>query len=353
MQALAPADISRLEAFLAAAGRVAVVVHTHPDGDALGSGSAMLAYLRRCRGVDARLLLPDTPPAPLAFLLPAEGVIDAARERTAAEAWLAQCDLLCTLDMNGFGRAEAFEAPLRACRAPKVLIDHHLRPERESFDLVFSETEVSSASELLYRVLLALPGVGSAEKLPLEVLTPLMAGMTTDTNNFANSVYPGTLQMASELLAAGVDRDALLDQIYHSYRENRFRAMGAMLHERMVITPEGVACTVLDRAFLERYGLLEGETEGFVNLPLGIGAVRMSIFLREDEGHFRVSIRSKEGVSANRLAMEYFHGGGHERAAGGKVYWPQDIASPDLAGEYIQAVAARFMRNGISRLRSK
>ena len=209
---------------------------------------------------------------------------------------------------------------------------------------MFSETEISSASELLYRVLLALPDVGSADKLPLEVLTPLMAGMTTDTNNFANSVYPTTLQMASELLAAGVDRDALLDKLYHCYRENRLRAMGAMLHERMVITPEGVACTVLDRAFLERFGLQDGETEGFVNLPLGIGRVRMSIFLREDEGHFRVSIRSKEGVSANRLATEAFHGGGHECAAGGKVFYPQDIATPDLAGEYIQAVAARFMR---------
>ena len=341
MQAPAPADISRLEAFLAAASRVAVAVHTHPDGDALGSGTALLAYLRRCRGVEARLLLPDSAPGSLAFLLPAEGVIDAAADRTAAESWIAQCDLLCTLDMNAFNRAEALEAPLRACRAPKVLIDHHLGPDRSSFDLVFSETETSSACELLYRVLLALPAAGD---LPLEVLTPLMAGMTTDTNNFANSVYPSTLEMASALLAAGVDRDALLDRLYHNYRENRLRAMGAMLHECMAITPEGVACTVLDRAFQERYDLQEGETEGFVNLPLGIGSVRMSIFLREDDGHFRVSIRSKAGVSANRLAAEAFHGGGHECAAGGKLYWPQDIAAPDRAGEYIRAVAARFMR---------
>ena len=344
MQAPAPADILRLEAFLAVAKRVCIVVHTHPDGDALGSGGALLAYLRRCRGAEVRLLLPDSAPGTLAFLLPAEGVIDAARDRTAAEAWIAQCDLLCTLDMNGFGRAEALEAPLRACRAPKVLIDHHLHPERTSFDLVFSETDISSASELLYRVLLALPGVGSADKLPGEVLTYLMAGMTTDTNNFANSVYPSTLQMASELLAAGVDRDALLARLYHAYRENRYRAMGAMLHERMVIIPEGVACIVLDRAFQEEFGLQEGETEGFVNLPLGIERVRMSIFLREDEGHFRVSIRSKPGVSANRLAEEAFHGGGHECAAGGKLFYPGDIATPDRAEEYIQAVAARFMR---------
>ena len=344
MQALIPADIQRLETFLASAKHVSVVVHTHPDGDAVGSGAAMLSYLRQCRGTDALLLLPESAPASLDFALPAEGVIVAACEPEAASARIAGSDLVVCLDMNGFSRAEALAAPLQASKARKVLIDHHLNPERASFDLVFSETEISSACELLYRVLLALPGVGTADRLPLSVLTSLMTGMTTDTNNFANSVFPSTLQMASELLAAGVDRDALLDRLYNNYRENRFRAMGACLQERMRITPEGAACIVLDRAFLTRFGLQEGETEGFVNLPLGIDRVRISLLLREDDGHFRVSIRSKEGVSANRLASEVFHGGGHERAAGGKLYFPQDIAGPAQAEEFLRDVTARFMR---------
>ena len=345
MQVLSSADILRLEALFAAAGHACIVVHTHPDGDAIGSGAALLAYLRRCRHTDATLLLPDSAPDTLGFLLPEEGLVDAARDPQEAAARLAACDLLVCLDMNGLGRAETLSAQLRACSAPKVLIDHHLGPERDSFDVVFSETEISSASELLYQVLLALPGVGAAERLPLAVLTPLMAGMTTDTNNFANSVWPSTLRMASELLAAGVDRDALLDQLYHRYREHRFRAMGAFLHERMTITPDGVAYAVLDRDFLRRYDVQDGETEGFVNLPLGIGGVRLSVFLKEDEGHFRVSIRSKAGVAANRLAQEAFHGGGHPCAAGGKLYFPQDIPAPEAAAEYIATVTARFMRN--------
>ncbi len=336
-------DIQRLEAFFAGAKRVCIVVHTHPDGDALGSGAALAAYLRLCRGVEVRLVLPDPTPASLDFLVDAGRTLVAADPQP-AQAWIASSDLLVCLDMNGFSRAEALAAPLQASTARKVLIDHHLNPDRETFDLVFSETEISSASELLYRILLALPGVGHAGRLPLEVLTPLMAGMTTDTNNFANSVFPSTLQMASELLAAGVDRDAILAKLYYSYRENRFRAQGAFLSERLVVLPEGVAYAVLDREFLARFDLQEGETEGFVNLPLGIERVRLSIFLRETEGHFRVSLRSKPGVSANRLAREAFHGGGHECAAGGKLYFPEDIAAPEEAGAYVRAVAARFMR---------
>ena len=93
------------------------------------------------------------------------------------------------------------------------------------------------------------------------------------------------------------------------------------------------------------FDVQEGETEGFVNLPLGIAQVRLSLFLKEDEGHFRVSIRSKAGVSASRLAAEAFHGGGHECAAGGKLYFPQDIPSQAAAGDYLATVTARFMRN--------
>ena len=339
----APSDIQRLEAFFAAAKRVCIVVHTHPDGDALGSGAALAAYLRLCRGVEVRLLLPDPAPASLDFLVDYDHTL-VATDPQPVQAWIASSDLLVCLDMNGFSRAESLTASLQASKARKVLIDHHLNPDRGTFDLVFSETDISSASELLYLVLLALPGVGSARRLPAEVLTPLMAGMTTDTNNFANSVFPSTLQMASELLAAGVDRDAILARLYFSYRENRFFAMGAFLSERLVILPEGVAYAVLDRDFLARFDLQEGETEGFVNLPLGIDRVHLSIFLREAEGHFRVSLRSKPGVSANRLAREAFHGGGHECAAGGKLFYPQDIADPGEAGAYVRDAAARFMR---------
>ena len=345
MQALAPTDIQQLEAILAAAKRVSIVVHVHPDGDALGSGTAMLTYLRQCRGLDACLLLPDAGSASLDFVLPADGWIDASREPEAAQAWIAGSDLIICQDMNEFKRAEALAPALSASDARKVLIDHHLYPNRELYDLMFSEIEVSSTCELLFWILLALPGVGEVARLPMPVLSALMTGMTTDTNNFANSVFPTTLQMASDLLAAGVDRDALLGHLYQNYRENRFRAMGAFLSERLRIRPDGVAYAVLDRAFLQRFALEEGETEGFVNVPLGIGDVRISLLLREDEGHFRVSIRSKAGVSANRLATDVFHGGGHEQAAGGKLFFPQDIATPAGAEEFLSVVTARFMRN--------
>lgn len=60
--------------------------------------------------------------------------------------------------------------------------------------------------------------------------------MTTDTNNFSNSVFPSTFEMASRLIEAGVDRDAILVSLYNNYRENRLRLMGFLMSEKLTIT---------------------------------------------------------------------------------------------------------------------
>ena len=255
-----------------------------------------------------------------------------------------EADLLICLDFNAFHRTDKLQNSLAESKAAKVLIDHHLSPDVESFSLVFSETEISSASELLYNVLMELPPIdGEACNLPIEAATALMTGMTTDTNNFMNSTYPSTLRMASSLLEAGVDRDMIIQHVYNSFKEERIRLQGHVLKDLLHITPDGVAYTILDKETMLKYKTEDGDTEGFVNIPLSISGVLMSIFIKEDEDRVRVSIRSRKGTSANRCAKLYFNGGGHENAAGGRLYMPQDIADINEAAEYIERVTHIFM----------
>ena len=91
--------------------------------------------------------------------------------------------------------------------------------------------------------------------------------------------------------------------------------------------------------------LFRSELEGYVNMPLAIGKVKMSIFLKEDGERFRVSIRSKKGTSANACATRYFNGGGHEQASGGRLYIPGDIAEASKAPEYIEKAIEDFYKN--------
>jgi phosphoesterase RecJ-like protein len=335
-------DIALLSFWIDEAKVISVISHERPDGDAAGSSAAMLSYLRSVRGKDAAAILPDPVPENAAFVLDGMGLIT---DHSEAALRIQSSDLLICLDFNTLSRVEAISEPIRAFKGRKVLIDHHQEPDRQSFGLCISETRISSACELLYRVLLGMPDIcGDAKKLPAATSRALMTGMTTDTNNFANSVFPGTLRMASELLDAGVDRDDIIERLYQSERPNRLAAMGEVLSERMKVLPCGAAVIILPQSFFDRHALLDGETEGFVNLPLAIKDVRLSILAREDGGKFRVSIRSKRGVSARSLAKSSFHGGGHEQASGGKILIPQDIAAPADAESYVSEITARFLQ---------
>lgn len=334
----------RFNTMLESAERIVIVSHTKPDGDAVGSSMGMYHTLK-LYGKSAKITFTNPGPANINFLTdgcPDILTYDSAKEET--EKAILEADLIICLDFNAFHRTDTLQDALTESKAEKVLIDHHLAPDTESFSLVFSETEISSASELLYHVLMELPPVGGdVKKLPLEAATAIMTGMTTDTNNFMNSTYPSTLRMASSLLEAGVDRDMIIQNIYNSFKESRIRLQGHVLKDLLEITEDGVAYIILDKETIHRYNIQDGDTEGFVNIPLSITGVLMSIFIKEDEDRVRVSIRSRKGTSANRCARKYFNGGGHENAAGGRLYMPQDIASIDEAAAYIRKTTHIFM----------
>ena len=328
MDCITDAKIARLNKLVDAAGTLAVVGHTHPDGDAVGAVTAMALYLQSVCGKKAVCLFPDQIPETLLFAR--DAAVQYVTGQPAQEC-IRTADLVLLLDCNAFSRTDCLEEALKASQAPKVLIDHHLNPDEEAFDLVFSTPDISSASELLFWILKALGWQGSPE-----IGTALLTGMTTDTNNFANSVYPSTFQMAAQLIAAGVDRDALLGKIYQSYRENRIRLMGYMQSQGLHILPEGAAYMILTREIQERFDLREGESDGLVNVPLAIGQVRLSLLIKENGDHYRVSLRSKKGTSAQQCAQKFFHGGGHENAAGGKLFPATDLASPDALVPYLE-----------------
>jgi phosphoesterase RecJ-like protein len=326
MKDISPDNIKTFIRLINEARYPIIVTHAKPDGDAIGSSVAMFHFLGLCGKEDRLLILNDNCPRFLEFIresIPQESLIIRDGNQQKAFDSIGKADLIICLDFHAFHRTGNLEMALAESKAKKILIDHHLDPDRSLYDLSFSKNDISSASELLFWILMATPQInGKAEKLPSAGATALMTGMTTDTNNFGNSVYPSTLVMASDLLRAGVDRDMILQKINQEHSESRLRLKGFMLKDLMKITKDGVAYMVLDKKAQYGYKMQEGDTEGFVNEPLSIAKVRMSIFAREDAGEIRISIRSKRGTSANRCAKLFFNGGGHENAAGGKLHMP-------------------------------
>ena len=305
------------------AASVTLVGHLNPDGDAIGSLAGLYHYLS-ARGKQVSIVLDNPLPDNFGFLTEGLPILFCITDPEGCTAAVRGASLLVCLDMSAPSRSGGISAEIEQAACPKILIDHHLSPATEFFDVVISDTEVSSASELLFLTLMKQSDVeGDVQKIPLESATALLTGILTDTNNFSNSVFPTTYDSAKLLQQRGADRDFIYREVFCSYSEQRMRLMGYLLHENMRCLEQfGTAYITLSKKDKKNFSFLRGDSEGFVNLPLAMKSVCFSALFTEDEGFVKVSLRSKGDIDVNDFSRRYCNGGGHKNAAGGRIHLP-------------------------------
>ncbi len=259
------------------------------------------------------MVSPSSFPDFLGWIPEVEKTIDYQRKTQEAEAWVQQSDLILLVDHNAPDRSGDLESLIASSKATKIMIDHHPKPTYP-VDYQLSCTEVSSTAELVYGLLSEI----EASAIDSEVATAIYVGIMTDTGNFVHNVHPDTFRIVSELIALGIDRDAIFDKVFNNFSFDRMRLMGYALHQKtMFLEDLGVAIMALSKKELEEYHFITGDTEGFVNLPLAIKGVKASILVLEKEEEIRFSFRSKGDIHINQIAKNYYDGGGHKNAAGG------------------------------------
>jgi phosphoesterase RecJ-like protein len=148
--------------------------------------------------------------------------------------------------------------------------------------------------------------------------------MMTDTGGFTyNSNDPAIFFIISQLLTKNINKDRIYRNVYHNYSENRLRLTGYVMAEKLVVDSQRHASYyTLTKQDLRRFHFVKGDAEGLVNMPLQIKGHRLSIALREDtdkENLVWVSLRSVDDFPCNKVAAEFFNGGGHLNASGGRL----------------------------------
>ena len=131
------------------------------------------------------------------------------------------------------------------------------------------------------------------------------------------------------MLTKGIDKDKINRNVNNTWSENRLRFFSYILTERLRFFHDHRAgLFTITREDMKRFHYIRGDAEGLVNEPLKVKGMRLSISLREDTevDKIRVSVRSVDDFPANKLAEEFFNGGGHFNAAGGELPFPLDEA---------------------------
>ena len=331
-------QLAQMDQLISTAQSVLVVCHKSPDGDAIGSSLGMAEYLR-LRGKDVTVVVPDQYPDFLHWLPNSEKIVRYDKHPDKCDMLFKITDLIVCLDFNTPSRVEDMEPALVSSPARKILIDHHLKPDVNA-DLVISQPEASSASELVFRVVWQL---GGFQELGKAFAIPVYCGMMTDTGGFTfNSTRPEIFFIIGELLTKHIDKDKIYRNVYHNYSYDRIRLMGYVMYEKLVYLPEYHASYyAITRDEQKRFNFIKGDAEGLVNIPQQIKGLKLSISLREDTEKPNlvwVSLRSVDDFPCNLVAERFFNGGGHLNASGGRLNCSIDEAV-EIARQAIVAFA--------------
>ena len=311
-------QLALMDQLISDANTVLVVCHKSPDGDAIGSSLAWAEYMR-LRGKDVTVIVPDQYPDFLLWLPNTEKIVRYDKHREKCDMLFKIADLVFCLDFNTPSRVDEMSEVLVNSPAKKILIDHHLKPDVPAA-LIVSHPDASSTCELVFRIVYQM---GAFPQLDKAFAAPVYCGMMTDTGGFTyNSSNPELYFIIGELLTKHIDKDRIYRNVFHNYSENRIRLMGYVLYEKLVYMPEyHAAYYSLTRNELKRFNYIKGDTEGLVNMPQQIKGLKLSISLREDTEKpvVWVSLRSVDDFPCNLMAEEFFNGGGHLNASGGKI----------------------------------
>ena len=150
--------------------------------------------------------------------------------------------------------------------------------------------------------------------------TALYTAILTDTGGFRfSNTLPRCHAVAAELLAAGVDPEAMYRRVYASVPLGKLQLLREALGTLEVEPAAGLAWITIPAGAMERYGVKSEDLDGIVEQPRSIAGTRLAVLFRDlGHGKVKVSFRSTGNLDVNALARQ-FGGGGHAKAAGALV----------------------------------
>ena len=289
-------DCAQTAALLQGWDKILVMSHASPDGDTLGSASALLRGLSSL-GKQVDFLCADPVPEKFSYLfagLPLGGFEPAH---------------VMTVDVAD--KALLGKAPQELVARVELAIDHHgthvpFAPQR------WVEADSAATVELIYALLGEL-GV----ELDRAMADCLYTGLATDTGCFRyRNVTPRTHRIAADLLELGAQSGDINQRMFESKSRGQVEAERIAM-DSLAFSSQGlVAILEVPYSLFARTGVEENDLDGIASLPREIQGVVLGITLKEKEdGKVKVSVRANPPADASVLCAR-LGGGGHQGAAG-------------------------------------
>lgn len=315
-------EIEEIKILLSERKRIVIITHKNPDGDAMGSSLGLYNYLLRKKH-RVKVITPNGYPTFLQWLPGDDKVIEHTESPEIAEKHIKNADVIFCLDFNALSRIGDVGPLVKKAKATKILIDHHLQPEKFA-DHLLSNKRASSTAQLVFDFITML---GDKKLINRKSANCLYTGIMTDTLNFRiGTTTAHTHRITAELIEAGAQNALAFANVFDTNSEDRVRLLGYSLQKMKVFKEFHASFISLSASELKKFNFQKGDSEGLVNYPLSIEGIRFSALFTETNDEIRISFRSKGSFDVNKFARKNFNGGGHANAAGGESHTTLDAA---------------------------
>ena len=306
-------EIDKIKRLLSDKRKIVIIPHKNPDGDAIGSSTALKYYLDNFNhNVD--IISPNQFPEFLKWMDP-NNIIKIFDEDEKYSQKIIDAELIFTLDFNNLVRISGMKEYVEKSNAKIIMIDHHEEPSNYA-DFMYSEPNMSSTCEMIYHFI---EKMGDVDKIDKNISRLLYAGIMTDTGSFK---FPSTTELThlviSNLLKTGISHSDIHNHIYDNNKFERVQLLSFALSKIKIIENLNTCYISLSQKELNKFNYEKGDTEGIVNYGLSIKNIKFAVIFMENSNDnvIRISLRSRGDFDVNQFSKNIFGGGGHKNAAG-------------------------------------
>jgi len=324
-------DWKKLNQKILSSSRIVLSTHQNPDGDGLGSASAMYHYIKSLEK-DCKIIHISDFPNQYDFLNQ-NNIIETYNEIDHDE-WMLTADLALIFDIGDYGRLGVLGNKLSNNNIYTINIDHHPNQNDGRFNDNYVNIDAAATGEMVYDFLID-NNINLNELLAQGIYTAVM----TDTGSFRhNNTNQKSHKIAMDCIDYGVDNS----KIYQSIYENRSKAQVALLAkviDNIKYHSNGqIASFIVSREMVESSSAIPQDIDGFTDFVRTIKGVEISIMVYEsDSNRCRINFRSKGKYRINDIAKS-FGGGGHKFAAGAMADGASEIVLQQVVDQTKDAI---------------
>ncbi len=291
--------ITRSEAadFLREADQILILSHQYPDGDTLGSATALCRGLQKM-GKHAMIRCSD------AIVLKYRYLFSGVEEETFPPETVVAVDI-ADLQLIGEPNQSLYGDRVDLC------IDHH--PSNSDYaKRTCLDAKAAATCEIIFD-LLNLLGV----EIDSVIADSLYTGITTDTGCFKYiNVTPTTYRIAADLVEKGADGHRINRVMFDTKSRARIDMERCVMDTIRYFYDNRVAVIKITNEMIASTGAAEGDIEGLASIPRAIEGVVIGVTIREKAGGgYKISLRAQPPQNASEICA-VFGGGGHAGAAG-------------------------------------